>query len=386
MICLICNTEFTLKSNLITHLNNNRCKKYNCVKLYQRLEKLKRYLEEQTQIVQEPIIEEIQEIEPIQESIQELIIEEPTQELVQLQFDGVFKGRENEIRITPNKQISVFDFIKVVGGQLNSKDTWKDIEKKYKKEVVGFSDYFKFKGQGQKRTPVINVQGMVKLLFLLPGETAKQFRSKSAEVMIRYLGGDLILIDEIKLIDKEHIINPNNIAQVFREEINNVLFNQDQINTSKKLINYYGDKRDVFYVFSFKYLEDLYVKFGIVGELRDFYEPQGELNSRSLRSQNNTLRKLISVYVSEANASLARLGVIKVVGDRMLDPPPRYNQIENCNGMSLEIEKERTKQKEIESTELTKQKEIESTELTKQKQLELEIKKIKYEMLKLKFR
>jgi hypothetical protein len=372
MICLICNTEFTLKSNLITHLNNNR--------------KLKRYLEEQTQIVQEPIIEEIQEIEPIQESIQELIIEEPTQELVQLQFDGVFKGRENEIRITPNKQISVFDFIKVVGGQLNSKDTWKDIEKKYKKEVVGFSDYFKFKGQGQKRTPVINVQGMVKLLFLLPGETAKQFRSKSAEVMIRYLGGDLILIDEIKLIDKEHIINPNNIAQVFREEINNVLFNQDQINTSKKLINYYGDKRDVFYVFSFKYLEDLYVKFGIVGELRDFYEPQGELNSRSLRSQNNTLRKLISVYVSEANASLARLGVIKVVGDRMLDPPPRYNQIENCNGMSLEIEKERTKQKEIESTELTKQKEIESTELTKQKQLELEIKKIKYEMLKLKFR
>lgn len=46
---------------------------------------------------------------------------------------------------------------------------------------------------------------MVKLLFLLPGETAKQFRNKSAETMIRYLGGDLTLIDEIKKIDQEHI-------------------------------------------------------------------------------------------------------------------------------------------------------------------------------------
>ena len=61
---------------------------------------------------------------------------------------------------------------------------------------------------------------MVKLLFWLPGETAKQFRSKSAEVMIRYLGGDITLIDEIKAIDQEYIINPNNIAHVFREEVN----------------------------------------------------------------------------------------------------------------------------------------------------------------------
>jgi hypothetical protein len=78
--------------------------------------------------------------------------------------------------------------------------------------------------------------------------------------------------------------------------------------------------------------------------------------------------------------------MIKVAGDRMLDPPPRYNQIENCNGTSLEIEKERTKQKEIENIkciELTKQKEIENMELTKQKQLELEMKKIELEMKKM---
>ena len=53
---------------------------------------------------------------------------------------------------------------------------------------------------------------------------------------------------------------------------------------------------------------------------------------------------------------------------------------------SLEIEKERTKQNEIESTELTKQKEIElkqKEEETKQKQLDFEMKKLEFEMMKL---
>ena len=71
--------------------------------------------------------------------------------------------------------------------------------------------------------------------------------------------------------------------------------------------------------------------------------------------------------------------MIKVAGIRMIDPPPRYNEIENINTNSLEIEKERTKQKEIESTELTKQKEEE----TKQKQLDFEMKKLEFEMMKL---
>ena len=141
--CLICNTKFTSKSNLIKHLNNNKCKKINCKALYHQLEESQK---EQIQIVQEPIIEEIKEL-----------IQEDQNKIIQLQFDGVFKGREKEIRITPDKQISVFDFIKVVGEQDNPRKTWEDIEKKYKNEVVRFSDNFKFQGKRQKLTPVINV-------------------------------------------------------------------------------------------------------------------------------------------------------------------------------------------------------------------------------------
>ena len=66
------------------------------------------------------------------------------EENIQLQFDGIFQGRESEIRITPDKRISVFDFIKVVGGQKNPKSTWERIFKEHKEEIIAFCDYAQF--------------------------------------------------------------------------------------------------------------------------------------------------------------------------------------------------------------------------------------------------
>ena len=71
--------------------------------------------------------------------------------------------------------------------------------------------------------------------------------------------------------------------------------------------------------------------------------------------------------------------MIKVAGDRMLDPlPPSYQEIETT---CLVIEQEHTKQMEIECTELTKQKEIE----LRQKEVELEMKKLDLEMKKMEY-
>jgi hypothetical protein len=239
IICLFCNKSYSKKVSLNKHLIN--CK---ATILCNPLE-IQKFIINYTQRAVN-ISKDIEQ--NVEEPLKEITLDvEPDHLLV---FDGIFSGREKEIRITPDKQISVFDFIKVVGGQTQPDKTWKNILKEHEKEVRNYFTNFKFLGQGQRLTPVINVQGMVKLLFWLPGETAKQFRSKSAEVMIRYLGGDTTLIDEIKAIDQEHIDNPNNIAQVFREQVTErQLFNQDQINTSKRLINYYGDKRDILYVF-----------------------------------------------------------------------------------------------------------------------------------------
>ena len=67
----------------------------------------------------------------------------------QLTFDGIFKGREHEIRITPDKQISVFDFIKVVGGQRDPYSTWNRILNEHKDEVQAICTNLKFPGNGQ---------------------------------------------------------------------------------------------------------------------------------------------------------------------------------------------------------------------------------------------
>jgi hypothetical protein len=328
----------------------------------------------------------------------------------ELSFGGIFKGREKEIRITEDKMISVFDFIRVVGGQVNPKKTWYDIEKKYKNELGTFCSQFKFPGRGKTLTPVINVNGMVKLLFWLPGEMAKKFRTTSAETMIRYLGGDLTLIDEIKTINDEHNNNPNNIAQIFREELNsNLLFNQDQINTSKQLVNHFREKNDIFYMFSFKYSEEWYAKFGIVGELRKFYKRvleherefghicyhtalkcsnihkvENDFKNTSFYITNKTKIQKKSggfhteiIKLSDAiTTEIVKEEMIKAAGDRIVDPP-KYSDIDTNSDILLELEREKTKQ--IQEQEKTKQ--IQEQEKTKQMYIEYEMMRLRLKQL-----
>ena len=148
---------------------------------------------------------------------------------------GIFQGKESTLRISDDKKwISAFDFIKLVGEQLNPRSTWKDIIKIHKNEIVEFYDNIKFPGPKQKNTPVINVIGIVKLLMWIPGKIAKQFRTKSAEILVRYLGGDISLLDEIKDINQIHIKVPNNSLSIFRESIKWVP-SIDELNEHKRL-------------------------------------------------------------------------------------------------------------------------------------------------------
>ena len=56
---------------------------------------------------------------------------------------------------------------------------------------------FKFPGRGQRDTPVIDAQGIVEIIMVLPGRAAARARRAAAEVMVRYLGGDPGLVEEI---------------------------------------------------------------------------------------------------------------------------------------------------------------------------------------------
>ena len=64
-------------------------------------------------------------------------------------------------------------------------------------EVGTKCSHFRFKGRGQRDTPITTIHGLVELVFLLPGRQAAQVRRQAAELLVRYLGGDLSLVDEV---------------------------------------------------------------------------------------------------------------------------------------------------------------------------------------------
>ena len=45
--------------------------------------------------------------------------------------------------------------------------------------------------------PVIGIRGAVELILLLPGQQAARVRRQAAELLCRYLGGDISLVDEV---------------------------------------------------------------------------------------------------------------------------------------------------------------------------------------------
>ena len=69
--------------------------------------------------------------------------------------------------------------------------------KKRHPEVTEIFGDFKFRGQGQKTTAVVDLRGALELTFLLPGHTAARVRRQAAELLCKYLGGDLSLVDEV---------------------------------------------------------------------------------------------------------------------------------------------------------------------------------------------
>ena len=55
----------------------------------------------------------------------------------------------------------------------------------------------RFEGPGQKPTQVAPIAVAIEVAFLLPGRRAAQLRMQAARLLVRYLGGDLSLVDEI---------------------------------------------------------------------------------------------------------------------------------------------------------------------------------------------
>jgi len=102
-------------------------------------------------------------------------------------------------RITPDNRISVMDMIEATG-YMNPSEVWNRLKRDYP-QVQEISDDFQFPGRGQRPTPVTGRVGFLEILALVPGRPGDMTRHELAEKYIRYLDGDVSMIEE--MIDRQ---------------------------------------------------------------------------------------------------------------------------------------------------------------------------------------
>lgn len=124
------------------------------------------------------------------------------------------------MRQTNDKQTAVIDAICLFTGQTphDAAQTLRRLLERHP-ELKSRMAHFKFPGRGQRDTIVTDLATLYEILMLLPGRMAAQSRRQAAQLMIRYLGGDLTLIAEVeenrKLQERLAAEDPNHPLRQF---------------------------------------------------------------------------------------------------------------------------------------------------------------------------
>ena len=69
---------------------------------------------------------------------------------------------------------------------------------KYKDEIKKLCHYVKFPGPGQRKTPVMTIEGLQRLLQILDGKVCEAFKQEASMILQRYLDGDTSMCAEIE--------------------------------------------------------------------------------------------------------------------------------------------------------------------------------------------
>lgn len=113
------------------------------------------------------------------------------------EVDELFKGEKIRYTNTEPTQVSVLDVIRVMTGGEYYRKTWVRVQEHYT-AIMEKCHTFQFPGQGQNPTPVADVATIIEIINVLPGHRAAKFRASGAKVLVRVLGGDETLVDEIR--------------------------------------------------------------------------------------------------------------------------------------------------------------------------------------------
>ena len=109
--------------------------------------------------------------------------------------EGAVRGIRKTAEDPP--RVSVLDVISAVTGDANNASHVYTRLREQFPEVQSGGTNFKFPGRGQRDTPVTCVKGVVTIVMLLPGRAAAHVRKQAASTLVRYLGGDLSMVEEI---------------------------------------------------------------------------------------------------------------------------------------------------------------------------------------------
>ena len=145
----------------------------------------------------------------------------PITELVKLSEASL-----NQIRKTNDvpPRVSVLDVISVIKGCNNgaARVVWKRLNDAHP-ETLQFCNTYNFHPDGRgSPTPVTTASGIARIIMLLPGKAAAGLRETASDLLVRYLGGDTTLVEEIygnRQIQEQ--LPQNHPARIFSETVEN---------------------------------------------------------------------------------------------------------------------------------------------------------------------
>jgi hypothetical protein len=107
-----------------------------------------------------------------------------------------------KIRRTPDGKFSVYDLIRIAGGQKAPHKVWERLQKPHPELLTKCQSEYLGQGKARKKTPVANLENCLYILGLLPGACGISYREKAANLVRRYIEGDADL--GMEMIIRDH--------------------------------------------------------------------------------------------------------------------------------------------------------------------------------------
>jgi len=92
-------------------------------------------------------------------------------------------------------------------------------------------------GEGNKTTKVIRLEDVIELVMVLPGKRSKRVRKQFADIVTRYLDGDLKLCEEVK--ENRILGKAKSYAKFARTTFDKVTEEEETINATAMLITFF---------------------------------------------------------------------------------------------------------------------------------------------------